>query len=117
MMSGEWIGWVREEATDVVCISAVSPTNLIHARNLGAKLRRNFPDLKIMVGLWGNPEQAKEGLGVLRESGANEVVVTVAEAADFVAKHVPLRPESESPEIAGPAATAPTNGAEPPDPS
>jgi predicted PurR-regulated permease PerM len=117
MMSGEWIGWVREEATDVVCISAVSPTNIIHARNLGAKLRRNFPDLKIMVGLWGNPEQAKEGLGVLRESGANEVVVTVAEAADFVAKHVPLRPVSESPELAGQAGTAPTNGTEAPDPS
>ncbi len=79
--------WVREAGADVVCISVVAPTALIHARYLCSKLRANFPELKIMVGLWGRPELTAEVVGPLEDSGADEVVTLLAEAMNRVAAH------------------------------
>jgi methanogenic corrinoid protein MtbC1 len=109
MMSGEPIGWIREEKTDVVCISAVAPTKIIHARHLCAKLRKNFPDLKIIVGLWGNPEKAKKALAILRDCGANDVVTTVTEAVECTAKYLPIRFLPDILESTGPANTTVTH--------
>jgi methanogenic corrinoid protein MtbC1 len=47
----ELAAWLRETNADVVCISVVTPTTLIHARHLCSKLRANFPGLKIIIGL------------------------------------------------------------------
>ena len=89
-LSAEHVAWVRDANPEVVCISAVAPTTILHARYLCAKLRRSFPELKIIVGLWGNSEKAAEAAQVLSDSGADEVVTTVAEAVERVAIHAPL---------------------------
>ena len=86
----ELSAWVRDAKADVVCISVVAPTALIHARYLCSKLRVNFPDLKIMVGLWGRSELAPDVVGPLEESGADEIVTRLAEAMDRVAAHTPV---------------------------
>ena len=83
----ELVGWVREAGADVVCISLVAPTALIHARYLCSKLRANFPELRIMVGLWGRPELTAETIGPLEDSGADEIVTLLAEAVDRVTAH------------------------------
>lgn len=88
-LSGEQIAWVREADPKVVCISVVAPTTIIHARYLCAKLRRNFPELKIIVGLWGNTEKLAEASLTLSDSGADDVVATVAEALERVVAHDP----------------------------
>ena len=85
MPVGELVAWVREAKADVVCISVVAPTALIHARYLCSKLRVNFPDLKIIVGLWGRTGLAADVVGPLVDSGADEVVTLLAEAMDRVA--------------------------------
>lgn len=87
MASGDLIGSVREAEVDVVCISAVAPTTIIHARYVCSKLRRNFPDLKIIVGLWGNPK-AVESAKPLQESGADLIVASLADAMERVAGYV-----------------------------
>ena len=89
-LSAEQVAWVRDANPEVVCISAVAPTTILHARYLCAKLRRSFPELKIIVGLWGNSEKAAEAAQILSDSGADEVVTTVAEAVERVAIHAPL---------------------------
>ena len=61
-LSGEQVVWVRETNPEVVCISVVAPTTIIHARHLCAKLRRNFPELKIIVGLWGTAKKQRKPL-------------------------------------------------------
>jgi hypothetical protein len=81
------IGWIREAETDVVCISVIAPTTLIHARYLCSKLRAAFPELRIIVGLWGNAGLTEEAVGPLRDSGADEIVTTLAEALERVADH------------------------------
>jgi hypothetical protein len=89
MPVGEMVAWVREAGADVVCISVVAPTALIHARYLCSKLRGNFPDLKIIVGLWGRTGQAADVVGTVVDSGADEVVALLAEAMDRIASYSP----------------------------
>jgi predicted PurR-regulated permease PerM len=89
MPVGEMMAWVRETKADVACISVVAPTALIHARYLCSKLRVNFPDLKIIVGLWGRTGLAADVVGPLVDSGADEVVTLLAEAMDRIASYSP----------------------------
>ena len=95
-LSAEQVAWVRDANPEVICISVVAPTTILHARYLCAKLRRSFPELKIIVGLWGDTEKAAEAAQVLSDSGADEVITTVAEAVARVAVHAPLTVASEA---------------------
>lgn len=79
---GELVAWVRNAKADVVCISVVAPSTLIHARYLCAKFRAALPGLKIMVGLWGRADLKPENIAALRESGADEIVASLAEALE-----------------------------------
>ena len=75
----------RGEA-EVVCISVVPPSTVIQARYLCTKLRARFPRLKIIVGLWGATERVADAASRLRDSGADEVVVSLAEAVTQINK-------------------------------
>jgi predicted PurR-regulated permease PerM len=77
---GELVAWVRKSKAEVVCISVVAPSTLIHARYLCAKFRTVFPNLKIIVGLWGRTDLTPDNFTALRESGADEIVTLLAEA-------------------------------------
>lgn len=89
MAAADLLGWVAETNPDVVCISAVAPTTTYHARHLCSKLRADFPELTIIVGLWGSPEKASRASKALREAGADEIVTTVAEATECVTEYAP----------------------------
>ena len=65
---------------DAVCISVVPPSTLIHARSLARKLRLRLPHLRIVVGVWGATENVADAAQGLRNSGADETVVSFAEA-------------------------------------
>lgn len=82
MPLGELVAWVRKAEADAVCISVVAPSTLIHARYLCAKFRVISPRLKIVVGLWGLPDLTPENTVALRESGADEIVTSLAEALE-----------------------------------
>ena len=64
----------------------MTPSTIIHARYLCLKLRTLSPTLKIVVGIWGATENATEAARRLRESGADEVVTTLADAIVQLAK-------------------------------
>lgn len=89
MTSGEIVAWVSEMDAPVACISVVSPSTVTHARYLCTKLRAVMPDLRIVVGLWGSSEKASEAIKTLRDSGADEVFTTMAEAAARIGSLVP----------------------------
>jgi hypothetical protein len=94
MSSVELVDWVRKSKSNVVCISVVAPSTLIHARYLCAKLRVLSPDLKIVVGLWGRAALNPQNVAALRESGANEIMLSLAEAVERLKPHAT---EDESP--------------------
>lgn len=69
---------VEQSAPDVVCISATPPAAVMHGRYLCKQLRRRFPELKLVVGLWDaqgdlNKSTARIGCGAT-------VVATLADA-------------------------------------
>ncbi|MHC1765716.1 MAG: AI-2E family transporter [Verrucomicrobiia bacterium] len=83
---GELIGLVQKAGVDLVCISAVAPSTVLHARYLCLKLRTLFPKQKIVVGLWGATENVTDSVRRLRDSGADEVVTTLADAVLHLAR-------------------------------
>ncbi len=87
MAIGDLIAWIKDAEADVACISVVPPTTLIHARHLCSKLRQNFAGLKIVVGLWGRSGVPPETVGPLRDSGADDVITTLADAVQWVTDH------------------------------
>jgi len=86
LVAGDLVKTVEQADVDAVCISVVAPSTVIHARYLCTKLRAQSRDLKITVGLWGATENIAEAAQRLRESGADEVVTTLADAVVQLAK-------------------------------
>lgn len=89
MVSNELVGWVRDAEAGLVCISVVSPTTIGHARYLSSKLRAGFPDLRIIIGIWGAVDKAAGATNLLKESGADEIVTTMEDALARIAFHAP----------------------------
>jgi len=84
----ELIGLVVKAGVDVVCISVVAPSTVLHARYLCLKLREHLPRQRILVGLWGATENVAEGTRRVRDSGAEAVVTTFADAVALLSKPV-----------------------------
>lgn len=71
---------------EAICVSVVAPSTLIHARFICGKLRAALPQVKIVVGIWGATENMLETSERLRSSGADEIVVSLAQAVVQLAK-------------------------------
>ncbi len=97
LVAGELLSLVEKADVDVISISVVAPSTVIHARYLCLKLRALLPRLKIVVGLWGATEDVTEATKRLRDSGADEVVTTLAEALVQMAKLAPPMIEEMTP--------------------
>lgn len=80
MTTGELLEAVNKDNAEVVCISVAPPSTVVHARYLCGKLRAQFPKLRIVIGFWGATEQLTETTNRLRETGADEVVTSFADA-------------------------------------
>ncbi len=89
LVAGELLALVEKADVDVICISVVAPSTVIHARYLCLKLRTLLPQQKIVIGLWGATEDGTEAASRLRDSGADAVVTTLAEALVQIAKLAP----------------------------
>jgi hypothetical protein len=87
LSSSELVEWAKEMGPTVICISAVPPTRSIHTRYLCSRLRSRLPDVKILVGLWGDGSKNAEDMKIIRQSGADEVVTSVADASEWLIRH------------------------------
>ena len=70
-LAGEMVDLVEQRNADVVCISATPPAAVMHARYLCKQLRRRFPKVKLVVGLWdaqGDLNKAKRAHRLWRNS-------------------------------------------------
>lgn len=89
LAAGELLALAEKADVDVICISVVAPSTVIHARYLCLKLRSLLPKQKILIGLWGVSEELTEATNRLRDSGADEVVTTLAAALVQINKLAP----------------------------
>jgi predicted PurR-regulated permease PerM len=81
LAAGELLDLVEKSEVDAACVSVVSPSTVIQARYLCVKLWARFPELKIVIGLWGMTQGVTDAARRLRDSGANEIVTTLNDAA------------------------------------
>lgn len=88
---------VGEHRSDLVCISALPPSGLVQSRYLAKRLRARFPQLEIVVGLWGRDMPAAEALSNLRIAGPCTFTTTIAAACEQIQKFVePVRLRQEA---------------------
>jgi hypothetical protein len=80
----ELIDLVQQRNPEVVCISAMPPAAVMHARTLCKRLRGRVPEENLVVGLWlaqGDLDKAKERIGC----GPNvHLVATLADAREQI---------------------------------
>jgi predicted PurR-regulated permease PerM len=86
LSSGDLVEMATKSDPEAICISVVTPSTLIHGRYLSAKLRAQLPHVKIVVGIWGATEDMADAGERLRSSGADEVVVSLADALVHLAR-------------------------------
>jgi predicted PurR-regulated permease PerM len=58
-LAGEMLATVEKAKADVVCVSALPPAAVTHARYLCKRLHGKLPDLDVVVGLWTVPGDLK----------------------------------------------------------
>jgi predicted PurR-regulated permease PerM len=109
----EVLTWVDLHRPALVCIGAVAPGGLSHARHLCKRLRSQCPELKIVVGRWGLHDEKDADRQHLLAAGADHVETTVLDTQRTLVRvgHTRGHPAPESPPTPAPEVvpwTAPT---------
>lgn len=99
MLTAEVVAWVDLHRPALLCIGAVAPGGLSHARNLCKRLRSQCSELKIVVGRWGLHDEKDTDRQHLLAAGADCVETTVLDTRQtLVQLGLALgRPAPESP--------------------
>jgi len=79
---GEMVQEISKEKLEIVCVSAVPPFALSHARGLCKRLRAQLPDINIVVGLWN--VNAIRGAQERLDPWSNSVATSLSGAIDQV---------------------------------
>jgi predicted PurR-regulated permease PerM len=95
MLSAELVALAGEKKAAVVCIGALPPGGLAHARYLCKRLRVRLPAAKIVVGRWGLRGNVQQNQEQLREAGADQVETTLLETRDHLNAWLPVLAHQE----------------------
>ena len=74
----------------ILCIAALPPRGLAHARYLCKRLRDSSPELQIVVGRWGQKRNCKLEREQLEQAGATFVTTSLAETIQLLNSRLPL---------------------------
>jgi hypothetical protein len=83
-LAGEMLEMIQLEKIEVICISAVPPSRIRHARYLYKRIHARFSEIPIVVVLWSSKltqEKAKRLIGCSESD-------TIATTAEDAAKHI-----------------------------
>ncbi len=94
----EWIG-LLEGSSDVVCISAVPPYAFAPARALCKQIRERFPQLKVVVCVWGFNGDVLKAKARFERTQPHRLSTSLAQAMEHIEELVRRKgvPEPESP--------------------
>ena len=87
-MLGDRLESLRKEPAEVVCVCAVPPAAVTHAAYTCRRLRRRFPDIPIVVGVYSAQADAHKLRSHLPADFADEIVTSLEEAAAWVEARV-----------------------------
>ncbi|MGA7027930.1 MAG: AI-2E family transporter, partial [Candidatus Acidiferrales bacterium] len=83
---------IAQARPDVVCISALPPFALAHARSLYNKLRAQAPAVRVIIGLWNYPGDIERIAGRLQLAEGSRMAITLAEVVTELAGPVEAAP-------------------------
>jgi AI-2E family transporter len=90
-LTSEVVAMVETVRPAVVLLSSLPPGGLAHARYFGKRVRARYPDVKILVGRFGE-EGGPEQWETLRSAGADHVSASLLEARDQLDQVANLQP-------------------------
>jgi predicted PurR-regulated permease PerM len=79
-LSAEVLERIGRDPPAVVCIGSLPPGGLAQARYLCKRIRQQSPDVKIVVGRWGDKENVERMEARLHTAGADQVATTLHES-------------------------------------
>ncbi len=102
----EWMTLLEAGASDALCISALPPYAFAPARALCKQIRERFPELKVVVCVWGFSGDANKAKARFDRAQPDYLCTSLAEALEHVQELALPRP-AETPPAAAPAAATP----------
>jgi hypothetical protein len=96
MLASEMVAQVSDKNPLLICIAAMAPTGLAHARYLCKRIRAHFPDAKILVVRWGPEENLARIETSLTSAGADRISSTLRETRDQLLPLLPLTPSRQA---------------------
>jgi predicted PurR-regulated permease PerM len=83
-LSAEVVSRIEKEAPAVICIGSLPPGGVSQARYLCKRIRQQAPNIKIVVGRWGESANAEREESRLRGAGADFVATALHESRDQI---------------------------------
>jgi hypothetical protein len=97
MLASEMVTLLGQKQPGLVCIGALAPGGLAHARYLCKRIRARFPEIKILVGRWCASENIEAARATLTSAGADRVAATLHEAHEQLVRLAQLTPAAATP--------------------
>ena len=89
-LTSELVARIAQDPPAILCIVALPPRGLAHARYLCKRLRDSSPELQIVVGRWGKKRNCKLEKEQLEQAGATFVTTSLAETIQLLNSRLPL---------------------------
>ena len=83
-VSADYIAGLALDGAQVVCLSYLSPEPAVQARHFCRRLKRRWPQVQIVLGLWNAPAELL-GEAACKSLGADAVVTSIGEAVVRIA--------------------------------
>ena len=83
--ASEMVLRATQSLPDVICISALPPFALVHAKSLYHKLRAQSPGVRIFIGLWNYPGDIERIVARLQLAESSRMVITLSEVVNELA--------------------------------
>ena len=83
-LSAEVLASIEQSAPAVICIGSLPPGGVAQARYLCKRIRQQSPQVKIVVGRWGDRENAERVERRVRGAGADLVATTLHDTRDQI---------------------------------
>jgi predicted PurR-regulated permease PerM len=99
LLATEVAALVNRKQFKLVCIGALPPGGLAHARYLCKRLRISCPDTKIVVGRWGLKAPLDKNREQLAAAGADYVGFSLSETRNQILSLLPLMVAKQVPEV------------------
>jgi predicted PurR-regulated permease PerM len=93
---------------EIVCLSALPPYAISHARSIYRRLRRQHPKLRIIIGLWGYSEDPVKA-GIEITGGEQNLVCTTLAQTILQAGLISNTPQADSQQPMATASTTPVS--------